>query len=136
MNNLLVDGSASESVPAGRVKEIGADRVLAVDVTRNINIMRPNKNILDILYRTQDITSYHLSQLRLQEADLILRPKVRKLSWDDFDKATEIITLGENVVRENIDRIKKLLNRNSYMLEIERRFKKLTDKKKSIIISE
>jgi len=122
---LLVDGSTSESVPVARVKEIGADRILAVDVSRRINEIHPAKNILDILYRTGDISSYHLSLLRLQEADLILRPEVKKLSWVDFDKAAEIISAGETVARENIDRIRKLVNRNSYLLQIDRIIKKL-----------
>jgi len=127
-DKLLVDGSASESVPVGRVKEIGADRVLAVDVTRSLNIVHPTNNVLDILYRTEDITSYHLSQLRLQEADLILRPNVKKLSWADFDKAEEIIKAGEISARENIDKIKKLVKRNSYLLAMEQYVKKLKEK--------
>jgi len=71
-NKLLVDGSASESVPVAKVKEIGADRVLAVDVSSELNPMNFAKNLIDILYRTEDISSYHLSHLRLKEADLII----------------------------------------------------------------
>ena len=127
-DKLLVDGSASESVPVGRVKEIGADRVLAVDVTRSLNIVHRTNNILDILYRTEDITSYHLSQLRLQEADLVLRPQVKKLSWADFEKASEIIKAGEISARENIDKIKKLVNRNTYILAMGQYVKKLKGK--------
>ena len=122
---LLVDGSASESVPVGKVREIGADRVLAVDVTKNIKVVKQTKNIFDILYRTEDITSYHLSLIRLKEADLVISPHVKKLSWADFDKAGEIIKYGENAARENLDKIKKLVNRNSYLLEIEQYIKKL-----------
>ncbi len=122
---LLVDGSASESVPVGKVREIGADRVLAVDVIKSINIVRKTKNILDILYRIEDISSYHLSLIRLKEADLVLSPKVKKLSWADFEKVEEIIKRGQDAARENIEKIKKLVNRNSYLLEIEQYIKKL-----------
>ena len=124
-NFLLVDGSASESVPAGKVREIGADRVLAVDVTKNIKVVKPTKSILDILYRTEDITSYHLSLIRLKESDLVISPKVKKLSWADFDKAEEIIKAGEKAAKENLVKIKKLVNRNTYLLEIEQYIKKL-----------
>ncbi len=124
-NYLLVDGSASESVPVGKVREIGADRVLAVNVIKSIKVIRKTKNILDILYRIEDISSYHLSLIRLKEADLILSPKVKKLSWADFDKAEEIIKYGEEAAGENIEKIKKLVNRNSYLLEIEQYIKKL-----------
>ena len=121
-----VDGSASESVPAGRVKEIGADRVLAVDVVHCLRRIDKPVNIIDVLSRTGDITSFHLSKARLKEADLVIRPKVRKLTWADFDKIEKIIRKGEDAVRNNIEDIRKLANRNSYLLEFEQYIKKLT----------
>ncbi|MEJ2618317.1 MAG: patatin-like phospholipase family protein, partial [Ignavibacteriaceae bacterium] len=130
-DKLLVDGSSSESVPVGRVKEIGADRVLAVDVSRCLKNIRTAKNILDILYRTEDITSHHLSLIRLKEADLVIQPKVKQLSWADFNKVNEIIKAGEIEAADNIDKIKKLTQRNVYLIEMGQYFKKLrgfTDK--------
>ena len=124
-NYFLVDGSASESVPAGRVREIGADRVLAIDVTRSLKVVTQPQSIFDILYRTEDITSFHLSTLRLQEADLIIRPDVRQQSWADFDKAEMIIAAGETVAKENIREIKKLAQRNSFLINIEHYMKKI-----------
>jgi NTE family protein len=122
----LVDGSASESVPVGRVKEIGADRVLAVDVMHTLKRIDKPVNIIDVLSRAGDITSFHLSKTRLKEADLVIRPKVRKLTWADFNKIDKIIKKGEDAVRNNIEEIRKLANRNSYLLEFEQYIKKLT----------
>jgi len=123
-NYLLIDGSASESVPVRKVKEIGADRVIAVDVTKNIKLSKPVNNILDVLYRTEDVTSYQLSKIRLTEADLIISPQVKALSWADFDCAIDIIQLGETAAKENLDKIKRLLSLGSYSLKIRRYFKK------------
>ena len=116
-NYLLVDGSASESVPAGRVREIGADRILAVDVMRGIKSVEEPQNVIDILYRTEDITSFHLSGLRLKEADLVIRPSVKNLTWTDFDNIEEIISAGELVAKENMNEIKKVANRSFYLLK-------------------
>ena len=124
-NNFLIDGSASESVPAGRVREIGADRVIGVDVTRCIKTIDQPKNVFEILYRAEDITSFHLSVQRLRETDLIIRPQVRQLTWADFDLTNEIISAGERAAKENLDEIKKLINRNSYLLEFEHFINKL-----------
>lgn len=123
-NYFLVDGSASESVPAGRVRELGADRVLAVDVMRPIKAVKQPQNVVDILYRTEDITSYHLSILRLREADLIIRPKVKHLSWADFEKINEIIYAGEKTAEENIAAIKKLIESYSFLLKLKHKFRK------------
>ncbi len=124
-NYFLIDGSASESVPAGKVREIGADRVLAVDVTRCITTIEQPQNIFNVLYRAEDITSFKLSVLRLREADIVIHPQVRHLTWANFDQTSEIIAAGEQAAKENIDEIKKLVNRNSYLLEIEHYIKKL-----------
>lgn len=124
-NYFLVDGSASESVPAGKVRELGADRVLAVDVMRPIKAVKQPQNVVDILYRTEDITSHHLSILRLREADLIIRPKVKHLSWADFEKINEIIYTGEKAAEENIPAIKKLVESYSLLLKLKNKFKKL-----------
>ena len=123
---LLVDGSASESVPAGRVREIGSDRVLAVDVTKDIKVFQEPHNILEILLRTEDITSFHLSRIRLKEADLAIHPRVKEYTWVDFDQTDVIIAAGEIAALENLKEIKKLAHRNSYLLELEQYLKRLT----------
>jgi len=122
---LLVDGYASESVPARQAREIGSDRVLAVNVSRKLKTIKQPKNFVEILYRTEDITSFHLSEIRLKSADLILRPKVNEYGWADFDKIYDIIAAGEAEARANIESILQLINRNSYLLEVEHFIKKM-----------
>ena len=102
---LLIDGAASESVPVRKVHEIGADKVLAVDVTRCLKQTNRPSNLIEVLYRAEDITSFHLSQERLKEADVVIRPKVRQLNWTDFDKFREIIKAGEISAEESIEQI-------------------------------
>jgi len=113
-------------IPVSKVREIGADRVLAVDVTHCIKRIDKPINIVNVLNRAEDITSFHLSKERLKEADLVIRPKVRKLSWADFNKVEKIISKDEESARHNIKEIRKLVNRNSYLLKIEQSIKKLS----------
>ncbi|MHB8905224.1 MAG: patatin-like phospholipase family protein [Melioribacteraceae bacterium] len=122
---LLVDGSASESVPVSKVREIGADRIVAVDVTRSLKVVEHPQNIFEILFRTEDITSFHLSVVRLKEADLVIRPQLKQLNWADYDHATEIITAGELAAKNNLNEIRKLISRNSYLLELDHFMKKM-----------
>ncbi len=124
---LLVDGASSESVPVGKVKEIGADRVLAVNVSHCIKSDKEPENIFEILYRTGDISAYHLSLERLKAADLIITPAVKDIFWADFINYKEIINEGYLAARESLSEIKKLINRNSFTLELEHFIKKFTD---------
>jgi len=121
---LLVDGSASESVPVSKVKEFCSDRILAVDVTRNINSPVRLDKAIEIVFRTQDISSYHLSKERLKEADLIISPDVKQYQWSDFKFAKKLIKRGEDEAEKLLPEIKKLINRNYYVLEFEHFLKK------------
>jgi len=127
-NKLLVDGSVSESIPAVHLKKLGADRILAIDVSRCLSAADIPENIFEVLFRSGDITSFHLSQERLKVADLILRPKVKQLAWSDFDRTKKIIVAGERVAQTYIKEIKELVSRSSYMLKIDRYFKKVKSK--------
>lgn len=125
-NYLLVDGSASESVPVRKVKELGADRVLAVNVMRSLKKVNPPKNIIEVLYRTEDITSYHLSVLRLSEADLIISSEVKNYSWADFVEYEKIIRAGEEAAKQNIKEIKELISRSKFRINLRKIVKKFT----------
>jgi NTE family protein len=76
------------------------------------------KNIFDILYRAEEITSFKLSVLRLEEADFVIRPEVRHLSWADFDKAEEIIRAGESAARNCLNDIKMVFDTPSKPMAI------------------
>jgi len=124
-NKLLVDGSVSESIPAIHLKELGADRILAIDVSRCLRAADIPENIFEVLFRSGDITSFHLSQERLKVADIILRPKVKQLKWSEFDRTKKIIAAGERAAKTHIKEIKTLVHRSSYLLKMDRYFKKV-----------
>ncbi len=124
-NKFLVDGGASESVPVESVRELGADRVLGVDVTRCLHVEHKPENLFDVLFRVEDITSFHLSKVRLESSDLTIHPRVRDLDWSEFKKAREIIEEGEKTANEMLSEIQKLVDRNYYLLAMEHFVKKL-----------
>ncbi|RME01576.1 MAG: patatin [Calditrichaeota bacterium] len=107
--SLLIDGNASDSVPVHVLKERGAECVVAVDVTKDIRKIGPLTNALHILYRADEIVSYHLTQKRLHGADLIIRPAGRKISWANFKHVRKIIHQGEQAAQKMLAEIMKKL---------------------------
>ncbi len=106
---LLVDGAATDSIPVQIVKGQGAHYVFAVDVSKCIENDSPLSNGLQIIYRAEDIVTYHLTQERLVGADLVLRPEVRHFSWAAVNKMDEIIAAGEQAAKEALPRIKEII---------------------------
>jgi NTE family protein len=98
-----------------------------VNVSHCIKADREPENVFEILYRTGDISSYHLSLERLKAADLVLNPAVKDIFWADFGNIKKIVNEGYLETKENLSEIKKLVNRNSWALELEHFLKKVTE---------
>ena len=109
-DHFLVDGAYSNPVPADVVRDMGADIVIAVDVTsRWANLDQENKilNTFSILEGSQQAIEYQLAKQHTKDANIILRPPVTHLSWLDFGSMDEIISAGFNEARANINKISK-----------------------------
>ncbi len=107
-NQLLIDGAATDSIPVQIVRGQGVQYVFAVDVTRCLEDRDELDNGLKILYRSEDIITYHLTQERLAGADLIIRPKVRHFSWAAINQIDKIIKAGEDAAEEVLPAIEHI----------------------------
>jgi len=83
--------------------------VFAVDVAKCSKDIDKLDNALQIIYRAEDIVTYHLTRGCLAGADLIIRPKVRHFSWAAVDHIEKIITAGEQAAEEALPQIRKIL---------------------------
>jgi len=70
-----------------------------------------NPAFLEVLMRTIDIMNAEIEENNLKEADIIINPEVQNFGTFDFDKAKELIELGEKAGEENIEKIKKIIKR-------------------------
>ncbi|WP_017753611.1 patatin-like phospholipase family protein [Calidifontibacillus oryziterrae] len=101
---LLVDGGVVDRVPVSVVREMGADIVIAVDVSHvkgNVEIT----SILDVILQSIDIMQDELARLKQFDADIIIRPKVEKYSAKAFTNTEEIIKIGEDEARKQLPMI-------------------------------
>jgi len=66
-------------------------------------------NIFQVVSRAVSAAQKHQLEVWERHADLVLRPDVHSLAWDDFDRAGEAIEAGAAAARNAIPRIQKLL---------------------------
>ena len=64
--------------------------------------------------RTTQMTSFALTELQLEQADLILRPNVGKFHWSEFNQIDTIIAEGEKEAERLLPEIKKIVTRIYY----------------------
>ncbi len=105
---LLVDGGIIGSVPVDAARAMGADIVIAVGVEAHVDYTKKLGNGLDIMFQGDAIRAWHLSNIRLRGADVIIYPEVGNISWATFSKANLCIKAGEvaaNKAREQIAQV-------------------------------
>lgn len=105
---LLVDGGVVDRVPVSVVEEMGADIIIAVDVShvkRNSEIT----SIFDVIMQSIDIMQMELVMNREIASDMMIKPPVEMYSSRAFTNIDEIIAIGEEETRKHIATIKDLI---------------------------
>ncbi len=89
-----VDGGLTSPVPVQAARTMGADFVIAVDIS---NVARSEKltSTLDVLLQTFSIMGHAISDHELRNADVVIRPKTAAVSRTDFEGRHLAILEGE-----------------------------------------
>ncbi len=115
-SRLLMDGGLSNPVPADVVKQMGADIVIAVDVSsrwlslpsEDAEDLRKLKDFYSLIPNLFAAVEYQIARHVLAEnADIVLKPPVQTYSWTDFDAAPGIVASGRLEVEKNLKVIRK-----------------------------
>lgn len=105
---LLVDGGVIDRVPVSVVKEMGADIVIGVDVSR-VKQHEEINSIFDVIMQSLDIMQEELLLHRETASDVMIRPHVEQFSSRAFTNIQEIIENGEQEALKNIKKIELLI---------------------------
>lgn len=118
----LADGALVAPVPTRAARELGATSVLAISVGMQDGHRGAPTNIFQVVSRAVSAAQKHQLEIWERHADLVLRPEVQSLAWDDFDRAEEAIEAGATAARRALPRIEKLLGQKaSSAMELEAR---------------
>lgn len=108
---VLVDGGWINKVPVPFARALGAQKIIAVDVSNPYYKKLYYKSGLGLLRFADGITSNILKNYQILTADLVLTPIVRQVDWFDFSKYKKLIKYGENCALKNIKKIKRIYKR-------------------------
>ncbi len=116
----LVDGALVNPVPADLLRKMGADIVIAVNVTpleddnSRVNNVKKDKrkepNILSIAFQTVNIIAGQRLLTCMQYADIVISPRVNHIGRGDFHRADELIHQGELAALACEQQLKPLIN--------------------------
>jgi len=105
----LVDGMLSHPVPTRPLREMGADRVLAVHLKGTWSNGGPPRHLFDVIGQSFAIAQDAMSCLWREAADLVIEPNVAGFGYDDFQRADALIRVGEAAMRNALPEVRKWL---------------------------
>lgn len=105
-----VDGGLTSPVPAQVARTMGADFVIAVDIS-NVSRRERLSGTLDVLLQTFAIMGHTLSGHELKEADVVVRPQTAAVSSTDFEGRHLAILEGEKAAAAIMPELKARLAR-------------------------
>ncbi len=104
----FVDGGVVSPIAVDAARSRGADVVIAVDISSDIDHSAPQGTV-DTILQSVNIMYSKISAIQLPGADIVIRPKVGNIGSSDFDKRNEAIMEGEEAATEAMPRIRAAL---------------------------
>jgi len=105
----LVDGMLSYPVPTRPLREMGADRVLAVHLRGQWSKTSVPRHYFDVIGQSFAIAQDMAGPVWRSAADVVIEPNVGGFDYDDFKRADELIRVGELAMRDALPEVRKWL---------------------------
>ena len=103
----LVDGMLSHPVPSRPLREMGAERVLAVHLKGQWSKTAAPRHLFDVIGQSFAIAQDRMSPVWRSAADLVIEPDVAGFDYDDFKRADELMHVGEMAMRRALPEVRK-----------------------------
>jgi NTE family protein len=111
---LLIDGGWVDKIPVLPAFRLGADIVIGVDISADLEDARRYARGIDVVMRANTIKDAVMTALHRRLADILIEPAVRRIHWADFAAADFCITAGDKAATEVASAIRELLRQERF----------------------
>jgi len=103
-----VDGGVVSPIPVDAARQLGADFVIAVDISATPNGSNP-QGMLNIVGQSITIMGRQLAAQEIARADVVIRPDLSGIGPTDFEQKNLAILAGEKAALAAIPEIRARL---------------------------
>jgi NTE family protein len=107
-DRIYVDGGVVSPVAVDAARRFGADAVIAVDISSDLDT-KPPEGTIDTILQSINIMYSKLASTQITRADVVIKPKVGHIGSADFELRHEAIMEGEKAALEALPAIQKLI---------------------------
>ncbi|MBO0321208.1 patatin-like phospholipase family protein [Muricauda sp. CAU 1633] len=111
---ILIDGGVVNNYPIDKVKNMGADVIIGVDVQHNLSTRESLLSATEILLQINNYRTVNDMKKKSEETDVYIRPDIDKFSVIDFGRSKEIVKSGEEAARNKIQELQVLAQSQNY----------------------
>lgn len=109
-NRIMVDGGWIDAIPVEPCRKIGADFVIAVDISMDLEERMDFRRSINVFLRSNTITRLRMQQLQAAQADLVIKPAVGDLHWADFSNVDGAINLGKEAAQLSLKQLSRAIS--------------------------
>ena len=106
LGKTYVDGCLVSPVPVDAARKLGADIVVAVDISAQLERRVVFDGLSNVIDQSLIIMIKRLGEQELARADVVIRPKVGRIGATDFDQKDRAILEGEKAVAQALPAIR------------------------------
>lgn len=105
---MLMDGGIVEDIPISPLRAMGAEHVIAVNLSAERKDIKPN-DIIDILFNAFDIAIDENTKAQVRDADVLIEPRLSDFLRIDTSQIDALIAEGYLAAKERIERMRAIL---------------------------
>lgn len=106
----LVDGGLVAIVPVAAARSLSAEVVVAVDVNfEGAKFLGTPQTVLGVLLQSFMIVQRAATAAHVERAEVVIRPRVGHIRWDEMRRGEELMRLGEEAAEDMMGEIKVAL---------------------------
>ena len=109
-SRIYVDGGIVSPVAVDYAKQMGADLVIAVDISVGVE-SPPPKTLIETIMQSVVVMHSKIAQSQLARADIVIRPRVSHIGSADFTRRHEAVLEGEKAALEAMPQVKAALEK-------------------------
>ena len=118
--NLLVDGGIANNLPIDAARDMGADVIIAVDISTPLRGRDELTSVISITDQLSGFLTRRNTEAQIDTLtgeDLLILPALGDITGGDFKRAVETIAIGVTATREHRDQLRQLaVSSNEYDL--------------------
>ena len=107
-----MDGGIVEDVPISPLRHMGAEKIIAVNLSAERKYRKPS-DIIDILFNAFDIAIDENTKVQVRDADVIIEPQLSDFPRMDTSQIDAMIAEGYRAAKERIKGVRAILERPS-----------------------